>query len=241
MSNRLITGEPSGADVSWRPGNPVGSRCTGPATVEDAYFVGPWRADGYTWSSSIGISNTDGRLARWTADFLTRNCGPARVRWRVYLPPGAELPAWLEAIGWPAVVRPVQKAKQVSYHVYVNHRPFLRQVRGWVENVGRYPDRMIRAYFAGRFDGDGCVGTNSRWGARVVYGGAREAEEDRRLLMRACEVEARVYEYRAAKTFVLYVLRRHTPAFLNAIQPFSIKLGGVLDPVETEFQAAGAR
>lgn len=240
--NRLITEKPSSGLQHGRMGNPVGSRLTYPGTVEEAYFVGLWRADGYSWTSSIGISNTDPRLAKWTSDFLTKICGPIRVRWRVYLPVGIETPpSWLGGIGRPYVVRPVQKARRVSYHVYVNHRPFLRQVKQWVSRVDRWPAGTVWPYFAGRFDGDGHISKNGRWGVRIAYGTSIEAQADQAFLARVGRMESRVYRFRAARMSVLYILKRHRPVFLNAIRPFSVKLNGELDPVETESAAKGGR
>lgn len=234
MQNRLITGKPSPAARRWQKGNPVGSRHTTLGTVEEAYFVGLWRADGYSWSSSIGVSNTDWRLAKWTSDFLAKICGTARVRWRAYLPIGTDIPVQLKMLGQPYVVRPGRKAKQVAYHVYVNHRPYLRQVHQWVSEMEQWPQWAIWPYFAGRFDGDGSVAANGRWGARIAYGSSEEALADQAFMIRATRIKTRVYRFKAARTSVLYVLKQDTPTFLDTIQPFSIKLSGELDPVETD-------
>lgn len=189
----------------------------------------------------MGVSNTDWRLVKWTADFLAKVCSPDRVRWRVYLPMGTEMPVMLKSLGQSYVIRPGRKAKQVAYHVYVNHRPYLRQVRQWVEEIDQWPKWAIWPYFAGRFDGDGSVAASGRWGARIAYGSCEEAAEDQVLLARFPHIEARVYWFRAAGMSVLYVLRKDTPAFLDAIRPFSVKLSGELDPVETDSRSRPAR
>jgi intein/homing endonuclease len=83
---------------------------------------------------------------------------------------------------------------------------------------------IIRAYLAGRFDGDGSIDKNLRNDCRIVYGRKGEAEKDKELLKRIGIGNTKLYYYRTAKTFCLYVSRYKAKSFLENIKPYSLKL-----------------
>ena len=206
-------------------GNPVGSRFAGLGNAEAAYMVGLWCADGYHRTSSIGLSNVDALLAIRMADFLAHRFGRARVRLRVYVPQGVERPvAYAKRIADAIVYRHVRKARHASYHVYVNSRPFLRQMRQWRTELDTLPEWAILPYLAGRFDGDGSVAVDGRQDLRIVYGTREEATRDLILLQRVRTYETRVYRYARARTWVLYCSRQDAPDLLNDLRVFSTKL-----------------
>lgn len=80
------------------------------------------------------------------------------------------------------------------------------------------------AYFAGRFDGDGSVDKNLRSDCRIVYASKQEAELDQELLTKIGIRQTRIYYYKTAKTFCLYVSRYEAKKFLDKIFSHSIKL-----------------
>ena len=109
-------------------GNTVGSTstnfCNFFSNKKDAYILGLWCADGYWWSSSIGLSNTDPDLIETFRKFLKRLFQVNRVKFN-------------------------------RHHIFVNSRPLLRE---FTTAKNRLDDlkssKIIRAYLAGRFDGD---------------------------------------------------------------------------------------
>jgi len=109
-------------------GNTVGSTstnfCNFFSNEKDAYILGLWCADGYWWSSSIGLSNIDSDLIGIFQRFLKRHFPEDRIRFN-------------------------------RNHLFVNSRPLLREFilskkkLDGLKNAG-----AVRAYFAGRFDGE---------------------------------------------------------------------------------------
>lgn len=203
----------------------MGSRFAGLGTLEAAYILGLWCADGYHRTSSIGLSNVDASLAMRMARFLAAQFSQARVRLRVYVPEGVEKPVeYARRIAESVVYRHVGKARQASYHVYVNSRPFLRQMRAWRAAIDELPQWAILPYLAGRFDGDGSVASDGRRDVRIVYSSREEAAKDQRLLQHVRAYRTRVYGYTKARTWVLYVSRFDARDFLNDLRMFSHKL-----------------
>ena len=91
----------------------------------------------------------------------------------------------------------------------------------------------IIPYFAGRFDGDGSVASDFRRDLRIVYGNLAEAIVDKQLLTKVRGYKTRIYRYKKANTYCLYVSRNDARNFLQDILPFSQKMR-TLCPVETE-------
>ena len=178
--------------------NTVGSAstnfCNFFSSKEDAYILGLWCADKYWWSSSIGLSNTDIDLIRRFRKFLRKHFPEDRIKFN-------------------------------DNHLFVNSRPLLREFREAENNLERLKGTdIIKAYFAGRFDGDGSIDKNLRSDCRIVYGRKNEAEMDEKILRRISVNKTKVYYYRTAKTFCLYVSRYEARKFLKNILPCSLKL-----------------
>ncbi len=189
---------------------------------ERAYILGLWCADGYFWSSSIGITNVDRRLVARFDNFFGSLFPRERIKLRTYYPRGQK----------PDEVRPstysMQLAKQTAYQLYVNSRPLLRLFRAAERTVAALPAPYIHAYFAGRFDGDGSVDKNFRNDLRITYSNFSEATTDQILLATIGDYKTRVYHYRSAHTYVLYVGRECAEQFLHDIAPYSVRVQSFL-------------
>lgn len=179
-------------------GNIVGSTnvnfCNFTSDKKDAYILGLWCADSYWWSSSIGLSNTDPDLIEKFKNFLKKHFPEDRIRFN-------------------------------NHHLFVNSRPLLREFRRAKDNLHRLKTaKVIRPYFAGRFDGDGSIDKNLRNDCRIVYGKRSEAEMDKKILQKIDVTNTKIYYYKSANTFCLYVSRYEANKFLENIFPYSIKL-----------------
>ena len=117
----------------------------------------------------------------------------------------------------------LKKATRPAYQLYVNSRPLLRYFRIARQDPQRFLNgQTIPAYFAGRFDGDGSVAADSRSDLRIVYGTADEAGRDAALLARI-GITPKVYAYKKARTFALYVSRYDAERFLSSIREYSLR------------------
>jgi len=179
-------------------GNTVGSTstnfCNFFSNEKDAYILGLFCADSYWWASSVGLSNTDPDLIGMFRKFLKRFFPENRIKFN-------------------------------RNHLFVNSRPLLREFI----SAKNSPDKLknakaIRAYIAGRFDGDGSVDKNLRNDCRIVYGRKSEAEIDKDLLRRIGISRTKIYYYKSARTFCLYISRYETKKFLESIASYSLKL-----------------
>ena len=190
-------------------GNTVGSTnadyCNFFSCKEDAYILGLWCADGYWWASSVGLSNVDTDLLNRFKKFLKKRFPEERIKFN-------------------------------NHHLYVNSRPLLREFVVAKENLERMKDKeIIKSYLAGRFDGDGPIDKNLRSDCRIVYGRKKEAEIDKKLLRKVGIKKTKIYHYRTARTFCLYISRYEAGKFLESIYPYSSKIQKYqrLYPVET--------
>jgi len=179
-------------------GNTVGSTstnfCNFFSDEKDAYILGLWCADSYWWSSSIGLSNTDSDLIMVFRKFLKRFFLGNRIKFN-------------------------------RNHLFVNSRPLLREFISAKNRLDDLKDtKIIRAYLAGRFDGDGSIDKNLRNDCRIVYGRKSEAEKDKEFLKKIDISNVKVYYYKTARTFCLYISRYEVKKFLESISPYSVKL-----------------
>ncbi len=179
-------------------GNTVGSAntnfCNFFTDEEDAYILGLFRADSYWWSSSIGLSNADPDLIERFRKFLGTHFSESRIKFN-------------------------------RNHLFVNSRPLLREFRKAKANLERLKkENIIKAYFAGRFDGDGSIDKNLRNDCRIVYGNKNETEIDKEILKKIGISNVKVYYYKSANTFCLYVSRYEANKFVESILPHSLKL-----------------
>ena len=180
-------------------GNTVGSTntnfCNFFSNKKDAYILGLWCADNYWWASSIGLSNADSNLINKFREFLReKNFPESRIKFR-------------------------------DNHLYVNSRPLLREFNLAKKQLEKIKgNEIVREYFAGRFDGDGSIDKNLRNDCRIVYGKKKEAEIDKKILKRIRIRNTKIYYYKSAKTFCLYISRYEAKKFLKNIFPYSLKL-----------------
>ena len=179
-------------------GNTVGSTSTNFCNFflneEDAYILGLWCADSYWWASSIGLSNTDSALIERFRKFLKRFFPESRIKFN-------------------------------RNHLFVNSRPLLREFISAKNNLDALRGiKVIRAYIAGRFDGDGSLDKNLRNDCRIVYGRKTEAEKDREFLKRIGITNTKIYRYKSANTFCLYISRYEARRFIESILSYSSKL-----------------
>jgi len=174
--------------------------------AETAYVIGLWCADGYHRTSSIGLSSVDKDLIRKFSQFLLREFSKERLKLRLYYPDN-------------------KLRRTLAYQVYVNCRSLLRQFKQLKENPATFVTKeLVWPYFAGRFDGDGSVGRDFYRDCRIVYSSEAEAKHDLELLEIIGLQRCKIYNYKAARTFCLYISRLETGKFLNEIYPYSVKL-----------------
>lgn len=190
--------------------------------TESAYILGLWSADGYFWSSSIGITNVDRRLVDRFSRYFARMFPRERIKLRVYYPRGKQ------PHGNQKSTYSMRLARQTAYQLYVNSRPLLKLFRGAEHEIITLPLKYILAYFAGRFDGDGSIDKNLRSDLRITYSNFREAKADQELLTRLNRFKSRVYHYRGARTYVLYICRESAERFLLGIAPYSVRVQSLL-------------
>lgn len=189
---------------------------------ESAYILGLWCADGYYWSSSVGITNVDKRLINRFEEYFGKLFPKERIKLRTYYPQGE--------VGHEAEksTYPMRLAKQTAYQLYVNSRPLLRLFKQAEHEVVALPLQYLAPYFAGRFDGDGSVDKNLRNDLRIAYSNRMEAETDQNLIIKANRYKTRIYHYQRARTYILYVSRDDSMQFLNDIKMYSIKVQSLL-------------
>lgn len=178
---------------------------------QNAYAFGLWCADGYHRTSSVGLTNVDENLIGKFREFLLEYFPQERIKIRIYS--RGESPSHYY----------LKKAIQPAYQLYVNSRPLLRYFRVARRNPQQFlSDAVISAYFAGRFDGDGSVSADNRSDLRIVYGSDEEARRDASLLTRI-GITPKVYTYKTAKTFALYISRFEAEKFLSSIARYSLR------------------
>ena len=183
---------------------------------EDYYLLGLWLADGYWWSSSIGLSSTNEVYISRFRLFLKRLSPEHEIKEHVYRPKKGE------------------KRKLVAKHVYINSRPLTRAFMELkVKDNLNIPKKYLPAYFAGRIDGDGHVDKKHGKGIRIAYTTRRDALRDMKLLKMLCKEPVSLYRYHQANTWVLYFRKD----FMDIVQPKLAKYAYKLKdfcPVETE-------
>lgn len=210
----------------WITGNTVGSTMNADSNIindeESAYILGLWCADGYYWSSSIGLSNSDIQLLQRFNNFLRRYFPENRLKWRAY----CAKEDFHKIENMKAYVS--RKAKMISYHLYVNSRPLLRRFREAEGNIQTMSEKQVIAYFAGRFDGDGSISKDLRSDLRIAYSNQAEAEVDYKTLNKLKRYKLKVYRYKSAGTYVLYFSRFSAGKFLNDIYPYSVVVQSLL-------------
>lgn len=196
----MIFGKPSGILESM--GNTVGSKFFF-STAEDFYILGLWLADGYWRSSSIGLTSVNSQLIERFKKFLSRIAPSYSIKMRTYEVTGNN------------------KRKQVAFQVYINNRPLTRLFMSYKTGVLQISNQHLLAYLAGRIDGDGHVDTKHRSGIRIAYSSNEDAFRDQELFG---NYNMSLYQYKAAKTYVLYLKKEFRDTISKDIGKYSLKL-----------------
>ena len=211
-------------------GNVVGSTttnfCDFFSSPKNSYILGLWCADGYSRTSSVGISNTNPKIVEAFIHFFGEYFPKNRFKLGIYCPNCAHKidQTILKQVEEPKKYSS-EKATKPAYHFYVNSRPFLRdfeEARKNLRNLQRID--AIKAYLAGRFDGDGSINKDMKSHCRIVYGKRKEAEIDKYLFKKIGINETSIYHYKSANTFCLYIYRNQVNRFLEAVRPYSKRL-----------------
>ena len=182
-------------------GNTVGSKFSF-KTAEDFYILGLWLADGYWWSSSIGLTSVNPILIDKFTKFLLRVAPSHPIKKRIY------------------PVKAGEKRKQTAIQVYINNRPLTRMFMLTKTEDLNVPSEKLLAYLAGRIDGDGHIDTKHRSGIRIAYSSKDDALRDQKLFG---ETNVSLYQYTAARTFVLYLKKHYRERIAKAIKKYSVK------------------
>lgn len=185
----------------------------------DAYSLGLWCADGYWWSSSIGLSNTEPELIVRFGSCLLKDFSRDRLRLRIYKRPEDIPDPRVLALTDRVSVRPPFKMKRIAYHVYVNSRPLVRRFFRERSRIAQIDKRFVGAYIAGRFDGDGTFGVTPR----IVYRSESEAEVDSFLLTSTGITGNSVLFYKKANEYCIYIHKAFQEGFGHLMMPFSWK------------------
>jgi hypothetical protein len=185
-----------------------------------AYALGLWCADGYWWSSSIGISNVEPELVLRFGSFLTTELSPDRLRLRIYQVPRSKPDPRVLALTERISIRPASKMKRTAYHLYVNSRPLVRTFFAQRNRLCDLPREYLGSYFAGRFDGDGVLGDTPR----IAYTTGEEARVDADLLGRVGVANTSVLYYKKANEYCIYIHRSSYARFQQLIGPHSWKV-----------------
>lgn len=198
--------------------NTVGSLSKFLVDPEGSYILGLWGADRYFRSSSIGLSNTNVKLLVSTYKFLLKYYAPQRIRLRVY---GTVVPEELSNIYVTFCSK--SKHKKDAYHLYVNSRPLAKEFFYALSNRTVLQGKCIFAYFAGRFDGDGCLSSSNKH-CRIVYKYLQDAIKDKHILDVAFELKllTTIYRYAQANTYCLYFSQTTLKLFIDEIKPYSL-------------------
>lgn len=183
-------------------GNTVGSKFVF-NTAEDYYILGLWLADGYWRSSSIGLTSVSPKLIDRFINFLQRVSSDHSIKKRIY------------------EVKEGNRRKQTAFQIYVNSRSLTRLFMSYKTGVLNIPKHYLIAYLAGRIDGDGHVDTKHRSGIRIAYSSKEDASRDQKMYG---ITNTSLYEYKAARTFVLYLKKSYRERISQEIKKYSLKL-----------------
>ena len=114
--------------------------------ILNAYLLGLFRADGYTWTGTFGVTNRNSKILRKAANILS-NFG--EIKWK--------------------------KDEKGLLRVYVSSRPRKRnfdKIMELTEKSLTNNKTMISSYFAGKYDGDGSY-WKTRLKFKITYGNSK--------------------------------------------------------------------
>ena len=83
------------------------------------------------------------------------------------------------------------------------------------------PLKYQLAYLAGRIDGDGHIDTKHRSGIRIAYSSKEDALRDQLMFGK---INMSLYQYTAARTYVLYLKKHFRDEVLPKVKFYSVKL-----------------
>lgn len=205
---------------------------------KDAYILGLWCADGYHRTSSVGLTNIDWQLILRFKDFLEREFDKDRLKMKIYEPVDSFKKNNINGVKYFKSC----KARNRAYQIYVNSRPLLRELRQLRNLISKLnKKKLIWAYMAGRFDGDGSIDKRLDRDLRIVYGNFKEAKTDNGLLKRIGFKLSKVYNYRKSKTFCLYISRYETKRFIKGIYPYSVRMQKLVFVPRRDFSSDKSR
>lgn len=113
------------------------------------------------------------------------------------------------------------KRRQIAYQIYVNSRSLTRDFMSFKTRELIIPHQYLSAYLAGRIDGDGHVDTKHRSGIRIAYSNFEDAFRDQKMFG---DTNVSLYEYKAARTFVLYLKKKFRDTMWNDLSQYCLKL-----------------
>ena len=91
----------------------------------------------------------------------------------------------------------------------------------YISRMDKFIGYFSPSYLAGRIDGDGHIDTKHRSGIRIAYSSKEDAQRDRKMFG---DTNVSLYQYKTAKTFVLYLRKNYRDQILQKIKVYSVKL-----------------
>ena len=174
-----------------------------PNTLDNAYLLGMFEGDGYTWTGTFGVTNRDQRILDKVTPILSQF---GRVRTR--------------------------SDQRGPYRVCVVGRPLFRSFIQKMNHIKSFlfSDRkMMIAYFAGKFDADGSKWKHV-FKFKITYGLNKHIAYDI-LLLRRYGVESTIRKYRNCNAFDLEISSHNAFAFYEMIKNASLKMSSWNDKV----------
>ncbi len=162
----------------------------------DAYILGLFKADGYTWTGTFGITNRNQKILE-KADKILSKFG--HIKWR--------------------------SDEKGFFRVCVTSRPrkreFLKIMKETEESLINNKS-MISSYFAGKYDGDGSYWKKARLRFKITYGKPKNINFDQKLLL-SFGISSKIRKYKNANAFDLEISSGDALIFFDLIRKNSIK------------------
>lgn len=166
----------------------------------DAYILGLFRADGYTWTGTFGITNRNQKILEKAAKILSKF---GQNKWR--------------------------NDEKGFFRVCITSRPRKREFLKAMENTEKSlidNKLMIASYFAGKYDGDGSYWKKTRLRFKITYGKPENIEFDQKLLL-SVGISSKIRKYKNANAFDLEISSGDALAFFDLIK--NIRLNVLLE------------
>lgn len=160
-------------------------------------------ADGYWRSSSIGLTSISSELIARFSLFLQKVSSNSEIKMRTYTS---------------------GKRTHPAFCVYINNRKMTRLFTSLKKGKLYIPTSKLIPYLSGRIDGDGHYDLKHRSGIRIAYGNQFDADRDLQLILKFEGNSASLYEYKRARTWVIYLRKIFLQKYLSSLRLYSIKL-----------------